>query len=160
MYSLHKVSIAKKWTEIARELRVSEDFSNAGHALKQNYEKYLYAFELANGSKDIPIKTSSPASPAKGKDKKHKEKKEKKDKKEKRTIENDEDEFGYADGCLYTLHQFRKMADSFKRKFFPDEKSATPEQIEKLYWKLVETAEEMVRVHYGSDVDVAEYLIA
>ena len=37
------------------------------------------------------------------------------------------------------------MADNYKKRWFPNEKDATPREIEKLYWNLVESADECVR---------------
>ncbi len=49
------------------------------------------------------------------------------------------------------------MAIDFKRRWFPEEDKTDLRQIEETYWRLVETAEESVKVHYGSDVDVGTY---
>jgi hypothetical protein len=69
---------------------------------------------------------------------------------------NEEEEFGYLDGKMFTLSSFKKMANNFKRKWFGG-REPTPEEIENAYWRIVERGDESVQVHYGSDLDVTEH---
>eukprot|EP01119_Soliformovum_irregulare_P023243 TRINITY_DN809_c0_g1_i2.p1 TRINITY_DN809_c0_g1~~TRINITY_DN809_c0_g1_i2.p1 ORF type:complete len:516 (-),score=111.82 TRINITY_DN809_c0_g1_i2:71-1618(-) len=55
---------------------------------------------------------------------------------------------------MFTLTSFKKMANTFKKKWFPSEELAKPNTVENAYWKIVETSDETVQVHYGSDLDV------
>lgn len=49
------------------------------------------------------------------------------------------------------------MAHAFQRKWFPDVKKPDPNVVESEFWRIVETAEENVQVHYGSDLDVTQH---
>lgn len=64
------------------------------------------------------------------------------------------EEFGFGEGKVFTLESFKKMADNFKRKWFrtdnPD--SIAVAQAEEEFWRIVNTCEEYVQVHYGSDL--------
>jgi len=85
-------------------------------------------------------------------------------------------DFGFEEGRDFTLPSFESQANSFKRKWFLIKDDAPsperqrkiqhsvqqnkpnvyiePSEVEKEYWRIVETSEDQVRVHYGSDVDV------
>eukprot|EP01102_Stenamoeba_stenopodia_P001480 TRINITY_DN1128_c0_g1_i2.p1 TRINITY_DN1128_c0_g1~~TRINITY_DN1128_c0_g1_i2.p1 ORF type:complete len:648 (+),score=95.55 TRINITY_DN1128_c0_g1_i2:283-2226(+) len=91
-------------------------------------------------------------------------------------------DFGFEEGRDFTLPSFENQANSFKRKWFlikddsppsllplsSHEKklqnsaiqynkpnvNIEPSKVEREYWRIVETSEDQVRVHYGSDVDV------
>eukprot|EP00742_Colponemidia_sp_Colp-10_P009281 GILJ01010109.1.p1 GENE.GILJ01010109.1~~GILJ01010109.1.p1 ORF type:complete len:646 (+),score=69.01 GILJ01010109.1:131-2068(+) len=60
----------------------------------------------------------------------------------------------------YNLKQYKQVADEFLQKWLTshgmDPSTATPEMIEKEYWRIVETAPEPVEVLYGADVDTAD----
>lgn len=71
--------------------------------------------------------------------------------------ENEEEEFGYHDGRMFTLNSFKKMANAFKSRFFPGQENPSPDLVEDTYWRIVEEAEEAVQVHYGSDLDVGTH---
>lgn len=55
-----------------------------------------------------------------------------------------EDEFGFYEGEEYTLAKFEKKAKNFSEKWFPSR--PTPEQVEEEFWRIVETAEDSVKV--------------
>jgi hypothetical protein len=56
----------------------------------------------------------------------------------------EEEEFGYMDGRMFTLKSFKKMADTFRKKWFPQEPSYA--QLEDTYWRIVENGDEAVQV--------------
>jgi len=64
------------------------------------------------------------------------------------------EEFGFGEGKVFTLESFKKMADNFKRKWFRTESLNTISvaQAEEEFWRIVNTSEEYVQVHYGSDL--------
>ena len=55
-----------------------------------------------------------------------------------------DDEFGFYEGDEYTLSKFEKKARDFSEKWFPER--PTPEQVEEEFWRIVETAEDSVKV--------------
>jgi len=85
--------------------------------------------------------------------------------------ETGEDSLGYQDGRMFTLASFRKMANNFWRYCFEDQQDqqdqqhgreelrakGTAEEIEELYWRIVEVQKVPVYVHYGSDLDVISH---
>lgn len=52
--SIYQVIKNKQWKNVARELHLSPECTNAAFLLKQNYYKYLYAFELSKKNKSEP----------------------------------------------------------------------------------------------------------
>jgi len=148
---MFQVSIENKWKEIVREMKLNCENISLQQILRQQYEKYLLSYELHLKT----LSTSNFYQLILGPQ--AKKMKETKDKQvsSKRNDSDSDEEFGYSDGKIYTMKKFRKMADQFKKKWFPG--NATPEEIENMYWKIVESSEENVTVHYGSDVDVGIY---
>ena len=71
-------------------------------------------------------------------------------------------EFGFEEGGTYSLRQFREKADTFKNTYFsqtrppdtePKEKPLVSEEdVEKEFWRLVESVTEVVEVEYGADI--------
>jgi hypothetical protein len=57
---------------------------------------------------------------------------------------SDDDEFGFYEGEEYTLSKFEKKARNFSEKWFPSRPTA--EQVEEEFWRIVETAEDSVKV--------------
>jgi hypothetical protein len=73
------------------------------------------------------------------------------------SIDLDSDsEFGFYEGKDFILEKFERMAHAFQRKWFPYGKPDAP-AVESEFWRIVETAEENVQVHYGSDLDVTKH---
>lgn len=136
----------KKWREVARELHIPEDCTSAGYSLRMHYETYLLEFEK-NERQQAKKKWVNDKKPTSNSPKSENTKSSKTE---------DANEFGYYDGKMFTMTTFKKMADAFKKRWFPntDIDKVDPKVIENLYWKIVETAEENVQVHYGSDLDV------
>lgn len=136
-----QIVAGKKWREVARELHIPDDCTSAGYSLRVHYETYLLEFEKNErqskkkcDKKSASTKTDNSKSP--------------------KTEENAKpdttaNEFGYYDGKMFTMTSFKKMADAFKKRWFPgntDLDKIDPKVIENLYWKIVETAEENVQV--------------
>jgi hypothetical protein len=72
-------------------------------------------------------------------------------------VEEDEDweEFGFAEGSTFTLQSFKAQADAFRKRWFQltnDSQSASVERAELDFWRIVNTSQEYVQVHYGSDL--------
>lgn len=122
-----------KWEEVARDLKLPQDQNSILLMLRQNYFKCLYSYELNQKARKQHEQSIHDAPKS-----------------------SEEEEFGYYDGRMFTLNSFKKMANNFKKKWFPNEEP-TPKQIEEAYWKTVELSEESVQVHYGSDLDVATH---
>ncbi len=59
---------------------------------------------------------------------------------------DEEDEFGFYEGEEYTLAKFEKKAQLFSEQWFPATKPAS-EQVEEEFWRIVETAEDSVKVY-------------
>eukprot|EP00027_Filamoeba_sp_ATCC50430_P002798 CAMPEP_0168545640 /NCGR_PEP_ID=MMETSP0413-20121227/3067_1 /TAXON_ID=136452 /ORGANISM="Filamoeba nolandi, Strain NC-AS-23-1" /LENGTH=899 /DNA_ID=CAMNT_0008575753 /DNA_START=158 /DNA_END=2857 /DNA_ORIENTATION=- len=144
-----QVVAQKKWRDVARELHIPEDCTSAGYSLRMHYETYLLEFEK-NERQQAKKKFSNEKKPTVTSPKSENSKSSKNEDK------SDANEFGYYDGKMFTMATFKKMADAFKKRWFPntDIDKIDPKVIENLYWKIVETAEENVQVHYGSDLDV------
>lgn len=69
-------------------------------------------------------------------------------------------EFGFTlSQRLYTLSEFTRMADEFKRNYFRvnDTKSVPLDKVEEEYWRLVSTLEDSVSVEYGADLHCNEF---
>ncbi|KAF2497114.1 histone demethylase JARID1D [Lophium mytilinum] len=71
-------------------------------------------------------------------------------------------EFGFEEGSVYSLRQFQDKANSFKEHHFSTKmpfdpvlntkKPVTEEDVEREFWRLVESITETVEVEYGADV--------
>jgi len=134
----------KRWGEIVKELKIGSDLVSAANLLRKHYYRYVYNYEFQQSLKRNAIDSMSEkdlrdwenASP----------KEEKKD---------DDEEFGYGDGKMFTLTTFKKYANAFKKKWFDMDEEIPPEEIENAFWRIVENCEDNVQVHYGSDLDVS-----
>lgn len=67
-------------------------------------------------------------------------------------------DFGFDEGEEYSLAEFKKKADGFKQKWF-SERGKDPKtqqlkdiEVEREFWRLVESVHETVEVEYGADV--------
>jgi histone demethylase JARID1 len=71
-------------------------------------------------------------------------------------------EFGFQEGAVYSLKQFQERAHSFKQGHFSSKmpidpitntaKPVTEDDVEREFWRLVESITETVEVEYGADV--------
>jgi histone demethylase JARID1 len=71
-------------------------------------------------------------------------------------------EFGFEEGSVYSLRQFQEKANSFKEHHFSSKmpfdpvlntkKPVSEEDVEREFWRLVESITETVEVEYGADV--------
>ncbi|KAF8468142.1 PLU-1-like protein-domain-containing protein [Kalaharituber pfeilii] len=71
-------------------------------------------------------------------------------------------EFGFADGGVYSLRQFQEKANNFKENYFQPKmpfdpvhntkRQATEDDVEREFWRLVESLTETVEVEYGADI--------
>lgn len=71
-------------------------------------------------------------------------------------------EYGFEEGGIYSLKQFQEKADSFKRSYFAGRmpfdpvlnahRRETEDDIEREFWRLVESLTETVEVEYGADI--------
>lgn len=68
-------------------------------------------------------------------------------------------EFGFTlSPKRYTLAEFTKMADQFKKEYFKSETTNIPlEDVEKEYWRLVSSLNDDVSVEYGADLHCNEF---
>ncbi|KAJ1484467.1 JmjC domain, hydroxylase-domain-containing protein, partial [Baffinella frigidus] len=125
------VSDAKKWTEVSRSLEYEYSF---GAALKAQYEKILYAYELHKAATDAPAGDAGAGG----------------------AVEEEDEafEFGYHDGKRYTLKEFKVHADEWKTEHFEKEsvKEISEDEVEEKYWKTITAPETMVEVEYGSEL--------
>eukprot|EP01088_Endostelium_zonatum_P012840 TRINITY_DN2712_c0_g1_i1.p1 TRINITY_DN2712_c0_g1~~TRINITY_DN2712_c0_g1_i1.p1 ORF type:complete len:862 (-),score=166.80 TRINITY_DN2712_c0_g1_i1:63-2648(-) len=66
-------------------------------------------------------------------------------------------DFGFGEGREFSLESYKKMANTFKKKWFElkDSSSENVPQVENEFWRIVETSEDFVKVHYGSDICTA-----
>lgn len=64
-------------------------------------------------------------------------------------------QFGYGTGDVQTLTHFQNAAAEFKRKHGLD--VCSEDELERLYWRIVENAESRVEVDYGNDLSVVQY---
>ena len=63
--------------------------------------------------------------------------------------------FGFGEGGLYTWNEFRRRADRFRAAWFAGWAGAvSPEDVEREYWRVVDGGGLLLRVEYGSDLDV------
>ena len=72
-------------------------------------------------------------------------------------------DFGFEDGGIYSLRQFQEKANNFKQKYFrtrPSQNSSALEErsrvseadVEREFWRLVESITDTVEVEYGADI--------
>ncbi|KAL7267666.1 hypothetical protein RUND412_009736 [Rhizina undulata] len=71
-------------------------------------------------------------------------------------------DYGFADGGIYSLRQFQEKANNFKDNYFSPKmpfdpvlnkpRPVTEDDVEREFWKLVESVHETVEVEYGADV--------
>jgi len=141
---LHAVVRNKRWGEIVKELKISTDLVSAANLLKKHYYRYVYNYELQQSLKRNAIDSMS-----------EKELRDWENAAPKEEKKDDDDEFGYGDGKMFTLTTFKKYANAFKKKWFDMDEEIPPEEIEHAFWRIVENCEDNVQVHYGSDLDVS-----
>ena len=71
-------------------------------------------------------------------------------------------EFGFEEGGIYSLRQFQEKAHNFKESYFSPKmpfdpvlnckRTVTEDDVEREFWRLVESITEMVEVEYGADI--------
>lgn len=71
-------------------------------------------------------------------------------------------DYGFADGEIYSLRQFQEKANNFKENYFQSKmpfdpvkgkaRAATEDDVEREFWRLVESVHETVEVEYGADI--------
>ena len=71
-------------------------------------------------------------------------------------------EFGFEEGGIYSLRQFQEKARNFKESYFASKmpcdvnteqsKPVTEDDVEREFWRLVESITETVEVEYGADI--------
>ena len=71
-------------------------------------------------------------------------------------------EFGFEEGGIYGLRQFQEKAHNFKESYFAPKmpfdpvlnrkRNVTEDDVEKEFWRLVESITETVEVEYGADI--------
>ncbi len=71
-------------------------------------------------------------------------------------------EFGFEEGGIYSLRQFQEKAHNFKESYFAPKmpfdpvlnckRTVTEDDVEREFWRLVESITEMVEVEYGADI--------
>jgi histone demethylase JARID1 len=71
-------------------------------------------------------------------------------------------EYGFADGEIYSLRQFQEKANNFRDLYFQKRlpydpvqnkpRLATEDDVEREFWRLVESVHETVEVEYGADI--------
>lgn len=71
-------------------------------------------------------------------------------------------EFGFEEGGIYSLKQFQERANSFKESYFAprmpfdpvlnSKRPVTEDDVEREFWRLVESITETVEVEYGADI--------
>ncbi|KAL8970884.1 MAG: hypothetical protein Q9183_001312 [Haloplaca sp. 2 TL-2023] len=71
-------------------------------------------------------------------------------------------EFGFEEGGTYSLKQFQEKANSFKDSYFAakmpfdpvlnSKRAVTEDDVEREFWRLVESITETVEVEYGADI--------
>lgn len=78
------------------------------------------------------------------------------------------EDYGFEDGDEYTLREFQKVCDKFKREWFankngqqqqldPQQPPATEEECENEFWRLVENPHETCQVEYGADLHSTQH---
>ncbi|KAJ3106526.1 hypothetical protein HDU97_006119 [Phlyctochytrium planicorne] len=73
-------------------------------------------------------------------------------------------DFGFEDGGDYTLAEFHKYAQDFKKKWFSDKAPlvndspvVTEDDVEKEFWRLVESPYDEIEVEYGADLHSTQH---
>lgn len=71
-------------------------------------------------------------------------------------------EFGFEEGGIYSLREFQEKAHTFKESYFAPKmpfdpvlnrnRAVTEDDVEREFWRLVESITEMVEVEYGADI--------
>lgn len=71
-------------------------------------------------------------------------------------------EFGFEEGGVYSLKQFQEKANTFKKNYFASKMPFDPvlnthrreseDDVEREFWRLVESLTETVEVEYGADI--------
>jgi histone demethylase JARID1 len=71
-------------------------------------------------------------------------------------------EFGFEEGGVYSLKQFQEKASNFKKNYFAskmpfdpvlnDHRRESEDDVEREFWRLVESLTETVEVEYGADI--------
>lgn len=71
-------------------------------------------------------------------------------------------EYGFADGEIYSLRQFQEKANNFRDLYFQSRmpydpilnkpRPVTEDDVEREFWRLVESVHETVEVEYGADI--------
>ncbi|KAL3478408.1 PLU-1-like protein-domain-containing protein [Aspergillus californicus] len=71
-------------------------------------------------------------------------------------------EFGFEEGGIYSLKQFQEKANNFKKNYFASKmpfdpvlnthRRETEDDVEREFWRLVESLTETVEVEYGADI--------
>ena len=71
-------------------------------------------------------------------------------------------EFGFEEGGIYGLRQFQEKANNFKQSYFGPrmpfdpilntKRAVTEDEVEREFWRLVESITETVEVEYGADI--------
>ena len=71
-------------------------------------------------------------------------------------------EFGFEEGGIYSLREFQEKANNFKKNYFASKmpfdpvvnthKRETEDDVEREFWRLVESLTETVEVEYGADI--------
>ncbi|KAI5780878.1 PLU-1-like protein-domain-containing protein [Geopyxis carbonaria] len=71
-------------------------------------------------------------------------------------------EYGFADGEIYSLRQFQEKANNFRELYFQSRmpfdpvkgkaRAVTEDDVEREFWRLVESVHETVEVEYGADI--------
>ncbi|KAH8702113.1 putative PHD transcription factor [Talaromyces proteolyticus] len=71
-------------------------------------------------------------------------------------------EFGFEEGGIYSLKQFQEKANNFKKSYFAPrmpfdpvlntQRRETEDDVEREFWRLVESLTETVEVEYGADI--------
>lgn len=71
-------------------------------------------------------------------------------------------EFGFEEGGIYSLREFQEKAHNFKESYFAPKmpfdpvknckRLVTEDDVEREFWRLVESITEMVEVEYGADI--------
>ena len=71
-------------------------------------------------------------------------------------------EYGFEEGGIYSLRQFQEKAHNFKESYFAPKmpfdpvlnckRTVTEDDVEREFWRLVESITELVEVEYGADI--------
>lgn len=71
-------------------------------------------------------------------------------------------DYGFEDGEEYSLADFHKVCDKFKKEWFSNKSTAdqhkvTEEECENEFWRLVENPHETCEVEYGADLHSTQH---